>query len=61
ILILHEGVIVECGAPEAIFNSPQHAYTRRLVAALPTVPVRKTLDAGDPQDAERSLIEMTSH
>lgn len=61
ILILHEGVIVECGAPEAIFNSPQHAYTRRLVAALPTVPVRNTLDAGDPQDAERSLIEMTSH
>src|SRR5580700_589242 len=35
ICILHEGQIVECGTPEAIFNSPQHEYTRRLVAALP--------------------------
>jgi peptide/nickel transport system ATP-binding protein len=38
ICILHEGQIVECGTPEAIFHSPQHEYTRRLVAALPSPP-----------------------
>jgi ABC-type dipeptide/oligopeptide/nickel transport system ATPase component len=49
ISIRHEGFIVQCGAPEAIFNSPQYAYTRRLVAALPNVPIRKTLDARNKQ------------
>jgi peptide/nickel transport system ATP-binding protein len=60
ISILHEGAIVECGAPDAIFNSPQHEYTRRLVAALPRAPIRKSLEARDPQGAEPSLIEITS-
>src|SRR5208283_926442 len=35
IAILHEGEIVECGATEQIFANPQHAYTRRLMAAIP--------------------------
>ncbi len=35
IAILHEGEIVECGTREQIFASPQHEYTRRLMAALP--------------------------
>jgi peptide/nickel transport system ATP-binding protein len=38
ICILHEGAIVESGRPEAIFNDPQHEYTRRLVVALPSLP-----------------------
>jgi ABC-type dipeptide/oligopeptide/nickel transport system ATPase component len=40
IFILHEGAIVESGTPEAIFNSPQHEYTRRLVTAIPSPPTR---------------------
>jgi peptide/nickel transport system ATP-binding protein len=35
IAILHEGEIVECGATEQIFASPKHAYTQRLMGAIP--------------------------
>jgi ABC-type glutathione transport system ATPase component len=41
IAILHEGEIVESGPTEQIFTAPAHNYTRRLMAALPQVPVRK--------------------
>jgi len=41
IAILHEGQIVECGATEQIFTAPAHPYTRRLMSALPQVPVRR--------------------
>ncbi len=39
IAILHDGEIVECGPPSQIFGAPQHAYTQKLVAALPRVPL----------------------
>ena len=52
ICILHEGQIVECGTPDAIFYSPRHEYTRRLVAALPNAPARKAADANKTQEAE---------
>jgi peptide/nickel transport system ATP-binding protein len=32
---MQHGRVVEHGDPEAIFGDPQHAYTRRLVAAIP--------------------------
>jgi peptide/nickel transport system ATP-binding protein len=35
ISILHDGEIVECAAPEDVFNRPSHSYTQRLVASLP--------------------------
>ncbi|HET8922772.1 MAG TPA: ABC transporter ATP-binding protein [Candidatus Acidoferrum sp.] len=38
IAILNAGEIVECGPPSQIFGAPRHAYTRRLVSALPRVP-----------------------
>jgi ABC-type glutathione transport system ATPase component len=41
IAILHEGQIVECGPTEQIFTAPVNAYTRRLMSALPQVPVRR--------------------
>lgn len=41
IAILHAGEIVESGPTEQIFTAPTHAYTRRLMAALPQVPVRR--------------------
>jgi microcin C transport system ATP-binding protein len=34
ITVLHEGRIVEEGAPEDVLLSPQHAYTRALTQAL---------------------------
>ena len=40
IAILHEGQIVESGPTEQIFNAPAHAYTQKLMAALPQLPPR---------------------
>lgn len=37
--ILHEGRIVESGAPEAIFRDPKHPFTRQLVSAIPKNPL----------------------
>lgn len=61
ICILHEGQIVECGTPEAIFNSPQHEYTRRLVAALPSPPPLKNSDSRETQHPEKTLQEVTPY
>ncbi len=33
--ILHEGRIVESGAPEAIFREPRHPFTQELVKSIP--------------------------
>ena len=38
IAILNAGQILECGSPAQIFGAPQHAYTQKLVAALPRGP-----------------------
>ena len=38
IAILNAGEIVECGPPSQIFGAPRHAYTQKLVAALPRLP-----------------------
>ena len=35
VLVMRSGEIVERGTPEAIFESPQHEYTRKLLAAVP--------------------------
>jgi ABC-type dipeptide/oligopeptide/nickel transport system ATPase component len=38
VAILHDGEIVECAPTDQIFHSPRHAYTQRLIAALPSRP-----------------------
>jgi peptide/nickel transport system ATP-binding protein len=45
IAILHEGQIVESGSTEQIFTAPVHAYTQRLMAALPKLPTRREAKA----------------
>lgn len=35
IAVMKDGVIVETGSADEIFNAPEHPYTRRLLAAVP--------------------------
>jgi peptide/nickel transport system ATP-binding protein len=35
VLVMHQGEIVESGEVEAIFSTPTHSYTQRLLAAVP--------------------------
>ncbi|MDF3939264.1 ABC transporter ATP-binding protein [Achromobacter denitrificans] len=35
VLVMHRGKVVEYGSPAQIFDDPQHAYTRQLIAAVP--------------------------
>jgi len=38
VAILHEGQIVETGETTRVLTNPQHAYTQRLMAAMPKMP-----------------------
>jgi ABC-type glutathione transport system ATPase component len=53
IAILHDGQIVECRGTEEIFASPQHEYTKRLMAALPQMP-RSTTATPNSEAAKRA-------
>ncbi|MBO9355340.1 dipeptide ABC transporter ATP-binding protein [Bordetella petrii] len=35
VLVMHQGKVVEYGSPTQIFDQPRHAYTRKLIAAIP--------------------------
>jgi ABC-type dipeptide/oligopeptide/nickel transport system ATPase component len=54
VAILRDGEIVECDGPEAIFESPRHPYTQRLIAALPSRHWQKSL-----HESNRFKEEMT--
>ncbi|WP_235480917.1 ATP-binding cassette domain-containing protein [Frondihabitans sp. Leaf304] len=38
VAVMQAGRIVEQGATSAVLRSPEHAYTRRLIASVPTLP-----------------------
>ena len=40
VVVVHRGAAVESGAAQEILRNPQHEYTRRLVAAAPSLTVR---------------------
>ncbi|WP_262698450.1 MULTISPECIES: ATP-binding cassette domain-containing protein [Streptomyces] len=37
VAVMHAGQIVETGSTEQVYEDPQHSYTRRLIAAVPTL------------------------
>ena len=55
IAILHESHVVEIGTPEQIFGRPQHPYTQKLIAALPSKPHRHLQTAEARRFAEEVL------
>jgi ABC-type dipeptide/oligopeptide/nickel transport system ATPase component len=59
IAILHNGEIVECGPPSQIFGAPHHAYTQKLVAALPRIPDFAPSPALPVEDAEEMAFSCT--
>jgi peptide/nickel transport system ATP-binding protein len=50
VVVVHRGVVVESGAAQSILRDPQHEYTRRLVAAAPSLTVRGAAPARPPAD-----------
>ncbi|TDT99158.1 peptide/nickel transport system ATP-binding protein [Azorhizobium sp. AG788] len=49
VVVMEQGRIVERAPPEMLFRAPQHAYTRRLVAASPTPTSRVEDLVADPE------------
>ncbi|WP_291799033.1 ATP-binding cassette domain-containing protein [Brevibacterium sp.] len=36
VIVMHKGSVVETGAVEDVIDNPQHEYTKKLIAAIPT-------------------------
>ncbi len=56
IALLDAGEIVECNTPQAVFFSPTHPFTRKLVAALPSVPQAAARVAGKAAGTEPAVV-----
>ncbi|MFL2501986.1 MAG: ABC transporter ATP-binding protein [Luminiphilus sp.] len=48
IVVMEKGKVVESGEPKAIFESPQHSYTQKLLAAIPSGEKAADTVASDP-------------
>ncbi len=52
VLVMRGGYVVEEGRAKEVFENPKEEYTRKLIAAIPEIPVREK----DKKEAENSLI-----
>lgn len=52
VIVLEKGQQVEQGTPDDVLNRPQHPYTQRLIAAVPTL----RTDHGSPPEAQSPVI-----
>lgn len=53
VAVLHHGELVEHGPTGQVYDDPRHAYTRRLVAAVPTL--KKALSGVDAEELARGV------
>ncbi|OBK20088.1 dipeptide ABC transporter ATP-binding protein [Mycobacterium asiaticum] len=58
VVVIHRGVVVESGAAQTILRDPQHEYTRRLVAAAPSLVAR---DKRSAQIRSRVAAQAAKH
>lgn len=58
VLVMHDGKIVEEGAAQTIFNAPEEAYTRQLVAAIPRVDRPPTRDKIEEHQLGDCILEI---
>lgn len=56
VVVIHHGVVVESGPAQSILQNPQHDYTRRLVAAAPSLARRRTRPTVDGFDTQDILV-----
>jgi len=56
VVVIHHGEVVESGPAQSILQNPQHDYTRRLVAAAPSLARRKTRPTVDGFETQDILV-----
>jgi peptide/nickel transport system ATP-binding protein len=61
ILVMRDGVVVESGPASVLLRHPHHAYTRRLIAAVPSARTRGRRLAPDTEPADRAPESRPAH
>jgi peptide/nickel transport system ATP-binding protein len=61
VVVVHRGVVVESGPAQSILQDPRHDYTRRLVAAVPSLNARRRPSTGPQSATEADDILVVSN